>query len=508
MQIQSSWKLYLILGLFIALSLITSDLVLAHHLEKDSFEQTVSQELTSGQRLLPNLTSEEKKFLAENPVLKVGVDQNWPPFEYQVSNNPKLQGITSDYLELLEVFLGVEFEIHNQATWFETLNLAKSGQLDLLSAVTSTPERNRYLSFTEPYIRSPMVIITDNQVSFIADINELNNKKVAVINGYASYEMLANYHPAIELDLRDNALEALKAVAAGEVYAFVDNLAVASYLIRTEGLANLKVSGQTPYSFNLSMAVAKDQILLKSILEKSLAHISRQEHNLIYDRWVSLTETKGFSWQQVLPLVVGLSLVLLVLGSYTFYLFKLNRRIRQINTWLKLAELQLKEKNTQLEVVSITDKLTGIYNRHYLDQALKEQLALALRYQRPMSIAMFDLDYFKKVNDSFGHQIGDLVLKGFADLVKNNIRASDVFGRWGGEEFLLICPETDKYQAYLVVEKIRKLLENQCFTEDLKQTVSVGVAEVKSEVTLDDLLSLADQRLYLAKSSGRNKIIS
>ena len=112
------------------------------------------------------------------------------------------------------------------------------------------------------------------------------------------------------------------------------------------------------------------------------------------------------------------------------------------------------------------------------------------------------------MNDSFGHQIGDLVLKGFADLVKNNIRASDVFGRWGGEEFLLICPETDKYQAYLVVEKIRKLLENQCFTEDLKQTVSVGVAEVKSEVTLDDLLSLADQRLYLAKSSGRNKIIS
>lgn len=408
---------------------------------------------------------------------------------------------------MLEALLGLEFEVQNQLTWSETLSTAKANQVDILSAVTSTPDRNHYLSFTQPYVRSPMVIVTDDQVSFIADISGLNGRQVAVVKDHASHEMLANYHPLINLDVRDSAIDSLKAVAAGEVYAFVDNLAVASYLISTQGLANLKISGQTPYSFDLSMAVQKDQLLLKSILDKALMHISRQEHNLIYDRWVSLTVSKGVSWRRVLPLVLGLTLLLLVLGFYTLYLFNLNRRIRQVNTWLKQAELKLKEKNTQLKIVSNTDKLTGAYNRHYLDKALSEQLGLAQRYQRPMSIALFDLDYFKKVNDQFGHQAGDKVLQAFTQLVKKNIRASDVFGRWGGEEFLLICPETSKEQACLVVNKIRKLLEEELFEGDLKQTVSAGVVEVQANVTLEGLLFLADQQLYLAKGSGRNKVM-
>lgn len=116
-----------------------------------------------------------------------------------------------------------------------------------------------------------------------------------------------------------------------------------------------------------------------------------------------------------------------------------------------------------------------------LDKALSEQLALAKRYQRPLAIALFDLDYFKRVNDSFG--------------------------RWGGEEFLLIFPETDKQQAFIAAEKIRQVLEKQLFEENIKQAVSVGVVEASPNSTVNDMLSLADKKLYLAKETGRNQVI-
>lgn len=125
-----------------------------------------------------------------------------------------------------------------------------------------------------------------------------------------------------------------------------------------------------------------------------------------------------------------------------------------------------------------------------------------------MSIALFDLDFFKKVNDNLGHQMGDKVLQVFTALVKKSIRSSDVFGRWGGEEFLLICPETNQQQACILVEKIRAALEDYCFEADLKQTVSVGVVAVQAGLTVDQLLSIADQKLYLAKHTGRNKVMS
>ncbi|WP_027849644.1 ABC transporter substrate-binding protein [Marinospirillum minutulum] len=491
------------------LALLAKTKIINTELTQSELEQSVGRLVFDSQPNKElNLSPEERAFLASNPILKVGIDRNWPPFEYLDTNDAALQGISRDYIKLLEELLQLKFKIQDQLSWPETLDEAKAGGIDFFPAITNTPERRRYLNFTQPYIRSPMIIVTDNQVSFISNMSELNGRRVAVVKGYASHEMLEKNHPLIQLDLRDSAIEALKAVAAGEVDAFIDNLAVASYLIRTQGLANLKISGQTPYSFDLSMAVQKDQLVLKSILAKALAHISRQQHTSIYDSWVTLEVEKGFPWSKFLPPFIGLGLVMLLLCYYTLHLFKLNQRIRVANCKLKKAELALKEKNAQLEKVSITDKLTGAYNRHFLDKALSDQLALALRHKRPMSIALFDLDFFKKVNDNFGHQVGDKVLQTFVELVKKNTRSTDMFGRWGGEEFLLICPETNKQQACLVVEKIRLALEKQLFEEGIKQTVSAGVVEAKQGITVDNMLSLVDQKLYLAKEAGRNKIMS
>ncbi|WP_310697755.1 diguanylate cyclase [Marinospirillum sp.] len=452
-----------------------------------------------------NLTKTERSFLDSLDKVRVAVDPDWAPFEYY-DQQGQLQGISADYLDLLEDRLGLEIELVRNLTWPQVMEAARNREIDLLPAIAATPERRQFLGFTQPYVRSPMVLVTRQQVDYIPDIGDLQGQQLVVVEDYASDEMLSNHFPELDIKRVRSALEGLKQVASGDEEVFVGNLAAATHLIKTEGLANLKVSGQTPYSFDLGMGVRDDWPLLTQILDKLLAGVTQQEHSRIYNHWVELPQEQDFPWRSVLPGLLLLLIVLLVLGLYTLHLMNLNHRIRRVNARLYQAESELLEKNSELERVSITDKLTGCYNRHHLDRVLTEQVSLARRHARPMSIVLFDLDYFKAVNDNYGHQIGDEVLKSFARLVEQKVRTSDVFGRWGGEEFLLICPETSCNQAFQAAEKIRKALEEHECPLGIEQRISAGVMALKEGMTLDQLLSGADYQLYQAKAAGRNRV--
>jgi diguanylate cyclase (GGDEF)-like protein/PAS domain S-box-containing protein len=160
----------------------------------------------------------------------------------------------------------------------------------------------------------------------------------------------------------------------------------------------------------------------------------------------------------------------------------------------------------KIEQISITDRLTGIYNRLKLDEALGVEYERFSRYESKFSVILFDIDKFKSVNDTYGHIEGDNVLKKVAEVTGKNIRATDCFGRWGGEEFLIICSETVKDDASILAEKIRKLIENTDFGIDRTITCSFGVAEISINDNAEQLVSRADKLLYKAKENGRNRV--
>jgi diguanylate cyclase (GGDEF)-like protein len=151
------------------------------------------------------------------------------------------------------------------------------------------------------------------------------------------------------------------------------------------------------------------------------------------------------------------------------------------------------------------DSLTRIANRHQIDVWLEERLDLAEEEGKPFSIIFFDIDHFKKVNDIHGHKIGDCVLKELSAIVSVNLAAGDQFGRWGGEEFILITDSTSK-QALAKAEYFRALVENHNFKEAGSLTASFGVTEFQPGDNIDALLNRADKGLYLSKNSGRNKV--
>lgn len=163
---------------------------------------------------------------------------------------------------------------------------------------------------------------------------------------------------------------------------------------------------------------------------------------------------------------------------------------------------QMKFKNS-----SETDKLTGLPNRMKIDEILAKELSRANRYHQPFSVILIDIDHFKEVNDQFGHQSGDVILQEFAKIVADNIRITDVAGRWGGEEFLVICPHTDVNGASFLAETLRKCIESNEFQMVKQKTASFGVAEYHEGKTLTTFFENVDHALYSAKNSGRNKVV-
>ena len=171
-----------------------------------------------------------------------------------------------------------------------------------------------------------------------------------------------------------------------------------------------------------------------------------------------------------------------------------------------LAE-QVKEKTKELEELAMTDKLTGLYNRVKLDSDLEVNFNYFQSFDENFSVIIFDIDKFKDVNDNFGHQVGDVILQEVTAQITSNVRSTDVVGRWGGEEFLVICPKSDKNATYLVAQKIRESIESYNFSRVGTITVSAGVCDIKSAKDVDEMVSFADVALYQVKKSGRNNVL-
>ena len=185
----------------------------------------------------------------------------------------------------------------------------------------------------------------------------------------------------------------------------------------------------------------------------------------------------------------------------------MKRKIEQANKELLMLNEQLKEENEKLLKSAIKDELTGIYNRKFFEKRVVEEMEIADRANEHISLIIFDLDRFKLVNDNFGHQFGDEVLKRTTQIAGDLIRKTDFLNRVGGEEFAIILPNTNKAQAVFVAEKVRKALEDNKHFKVGQVTGSFGVAERMKAESLRSWYKRADNALYQAKNTGRNRVV-
>ncbi len=257
------------------------------------------------------LSPVERSWLSEHKSVRLGIDIDWKPFEF-VDENRVYQGMAADYMALVEERLGIEFEVSLDRPWPEVVKAVREHELDAFSCVVKTPQREKFVTFTDPYISSPMVIITLDSEPFIDGIPALAKKETAVVNNYASHDLLKRHHPNLPLKLAKNVRQGLEWVSNGQADAFIGNLAVASLVMREVGLANLKVSGQTPYRFELAMAVRNDWPELVAILQTALDSITQEERDGIYNKWIRVQYDEQVDYR-VIATVVGVGFLILMI---------------------------------------------------------------------------------------------------------------------------------------------------------------------------------------------------
>ena len=439
-----------------------------------------------------SLTAEERAYIDRAAPVKMCVDPDWVPFE-RINEQGLHEGIAADLVQLVAQRVGLRIELLPLKSWDEMLEASKNKRCQIMSFLNRTPARDQWLIFTEPIFSDPNIIITREEHPYIGDLRGILTESVALPRGTMVEERIRRDFPNLSVLLTGNEPEAIAKVSHREADMTIRSLIVAAYAIKKEGLFNLKIAGQIPeYTNQLRIGVLKEETLLRDILDKGVRTVTAQEREAISNKHVSINVQSRIDYALVFQ-VTGIAVLLLLIAVFW------NRKLAKYN-------LQLAQLNLALERLSVTDKLTGLFNRVKLDQVLSSEIDRVSRFPQPLSVLMLDIDHFKQVNDQHGHQIGDQVLEQIAGVIMRNTRKIDTVGRWGGEEFLVICPNTDSVGAKKLAENLRIAIAQYEFPLVGRKTASFGVSSFEVNDQAKDIVARADSALYAAKNGGRNRV--
>lgn len=412
------------------------------------------------------------------------VDPDWPPYEI-ISRSGAHEGIAADLLKLAADRAGLTLTLFPTKDWDESIAASRRGDCDLLSFLNQTPRRDEWLVFTAPLFIDPNVIITHEQHAFVADLAAESEKTIVLPSGTSIEERVRRDFPNLRVIITDSEAEAFAMVSNGRADLTIRSLTVAVYTIKKEGWFNLKVSGQVPgYENRLRIGIVRERADLRDLLNQAIATITPQERNQIANRHVSINVQTAIDYGMIRNLVLVFTVVLLSNLAWA---------------------MKLRKANAQLHRLSRTDRLTGLLNRTALDELLLGQIGRARRHHHGFAMIIIDLDHFKDVNDRLGHLTGDRILADLAGVLREAGGNPERVGRWGGEEFLVLCPETTTAQALALAEQICDAVRSHAFETGWRHTVSAGVATLRPDDTIDGLIQRADAALYRAKNEGRDR---
>ena len=464
-------------------------------------------------------TEVESMWLKEHPIIRVANETDWPPFDFVEYGKPK--GFAIDYISLLAKKIGIKIDYVNGYSWAELLELFNQKKIDVMPSLYRNPKREKYTLYTKPYYRGKLGIFINTDSDSIVSKKNLSRKKVAMQKSNGSITIVQQQFPKLDLIKLSNNIELVQSLATKKVDAIIGNPIMFYYHGKEEQIHNIKLldyinMGQSQQlNTSLHIGIRKDWSIFHQIITKTMDSISDDEFTKIEKKWTSINVVDPIDWKfinQIIGLIIATFLFLLwnnkklkrMVELKTIELKKLNKNLE---FKVKSRTDDLLKLNLELKELAHTDSLTGAYNRRYFFDHAKHTVELIKREKTTLSIAMIDIDKFKNINDTYGHDIGDQIIQSLVQEISNSLRASDIFARWGGEEFLILFPHTTLQGALILTEKIRKTVENCSNAKDIKFTVSIGVSEFnENEVDIENIIKRADIALYKAKNNGRNRV--
>lgn len=451
------------------------------------------------------LSKEEQQYLDLKKEIKICVAPNWMPIEGIDSKNNHT-GVGFDIKNVIQSKINKKFSLVPTQDWSESLEKIKNRECDILSLSKNTPNRQTYLNFTNNLYNIPYVIAAKKDKFFVENFDEIKNKKFAVVKNYAIEEDLKRLYPKTKIVLVNDVEQGLKLVQSDKVYGYIDATAVIGYAIDSHAIDNIKIIGKMDIGYDLRYGVRNDDLMLLQILNKAILDISEADKTRIYRKWIAIEQQKVIDYSLIWKVILGAFVFILLMTYWNSRLLRAKKEIEKTNKLLQKAKSEIEKKNEELRIASIIDRLTGLFNRAKLDDLLQEEINRCERYDQTFSFCILDIDYFKAVNDQYGHQIGDKLLIEIAQVLKENTRKTDFVGRWGGEEFVLILPQTSQENALNMIEQMRSKIQNHTFEIVGSKTASFGISSYEKSDDIETILKRADEALYKAKKGGRNQV--
>lgn len=449
------------------------------------------------------LTDQEKQFLITKDTIRIGIVSKRMPYE-GFTPDGKIQGMAANYLTFISGVLGSSVKLYPISV-SDPLQAITNKNCDLAMTFENRSEDFQQIEYTSPFLSFPYVIATTAETLFIEDIDQKVDELFSIVQKDPAIKKLKKMYPQIRLKIVPDVYQGLKAVSHGETFGFIGSSAVVTYTIQNEFLTDLKIAGKIPFEIRLVLATHSDTPTMNHITQKIVGLLQQEDRWQFINQWVGVKYEQKRNYTLVWQIIGGTFFILLFFIIWNRKLNAARKKLEVALADLNAAQNKLKKKNAELEELSITDKLTGLYNRMKLDITLQSEINRSERYCSALSIIIMDIDHFKSINDQQGHQEGDNVLRQVASILTENTREVDIVGRWGGEEFLVLCPETTLDEAYTLAEKLRNGLEQSDKNKNLI-TASFGTATFHQGMKESELINNADQALYKAKENGRDRV--
>jgi diguanylate cyclase (GGDEF)-like protein len=419
-------------------------------------------------------------------VIRFCVDPDWPPFE-QIDAQGQHVGIAADLLRLVAQRSGLTLQLLPTKDWDDSLTASQAGRCELMSFLNQSPKRDGWLLFTDPVLVDENVLIAREEHGFVSDLASLSGETMVLPKGTSVEERVRRDYPNLSIVLVDSEAQAFKQVSERQADLTMRSLIVAANTIRSQGWFNLKIAGQVPnYGNQLRIGVLKSEPNLLGRLNAGVASITPVERQKIVDQHIAIQVVSPINYR-LIGALAAVWLTAMLTSAYWI------RRLRRVN-----AELQK---------LSLTDALTGLRNRTGFDALYQHELERSRRQKQALSVVLVDIDFFKRINDELGHPEGDRVLQEVATLLRETARGIDHILRWGGEEFLLLCPATGSEQAQRLAERLVQAVRTRDFRLGRPLTLSAGVATLELQDQPGHMFAQVDGALYLAKTQGRDRVV-
>ena len=344
------------------------------------------------------LNDKEKNYLEKKKTIKMCVDPDWMPFEK--IEKGKHVGIAADYIKIIEEKIKKPIILVPTKTWSESLELGQKKDCDIFSLIRTTPQREKYLNFTKPYLEIPLVIAADINAPFIDNILQVKDKKIAIVKDYAVGEILRVKYPNIDFVNVNNIHEGLELVEKGSVFGFIDTLLTIGYQIQNNYIGQLKISGRFNEIWELGIGVRNDEPILTSIFDKAIDDISANQKQRILNKWISVNYQKEIDHVFLYEVLAGLIVFTFIL--FLFYRQYLLKKLNaQLNEKVKLEIQKNEEKNRiliqQSRMASMGEMLENIAHQWRQPLSTISVAASGMEVKKEFS-TLSDEEFFEGIN--------------------------------------------------------------------------------------------------------------